>query len=306
MNSWGMCVLGMCLLAAPGFCQGNAADGATLAERFLQTTKDMAWKNVANHPIAFRTYHPQGLTLAGGKFYLSSVEVIDRKADKGMGHLFEMSPAGELLRETTVAEGAAYHPGGIDFDGRRIWMPVSTYHPEGASIVYTVDPETLQPREIFRFDDHLGAVAHFADKQILVGVNWGARRFYRWRTEDAGGEWKVTDPAHPESALNGNHYIDYQDMQRVPGTPYVLCAGLQHYAIGEGKLPAMNLGGIELVNAEEFRVYHQLPAPLRPAPMPAWTQNPFYVERSECGLRFYLIPEDQKSTIHVFEIETNK
>ena len=168
--------------------------------------------------------------------------------------------------------------------------------------MYTVDPETLEHREVFRFADHLGAVAHFPDKQVLVGVSWGSRRFYRWKTVQQDGHWTVPDPEHPLMKPNGSHYIDYQDMQRIPGTPYLLCAGVQGYSAPKSRLPGMRLGGIDLVHVDELCAHHQVPVPPRAPAWPAWTQNPFYVESADGGLRCYFVPADNRSTIHAFTI----
>ena len=301
MNRCLLCFVGMCVLAAATAAEtGNGM----LEPRFRQLRKDTPWRETAIHGINFATFHPQGMTAVGDRLFMSSVEVIDRKTAKGVGHLFEMSRTGALLRETTLGEGSIYHPGGIDFDGKRIWVPVAEYRPDSASIVYTVDPETLQSREVFRFKDHLGALSHFPEKNLLVAVTWGSRRFLRWKTAESGGEWTVPDPEHPDMVPNGSQYIDYQDMQRIPGTPWLLCGGLQTYALAGSKMPAMKLGGIDLVHVDELSARHQAPVPLRPAPFPAWTQNPFHVETTETGLRFFFVPEDQKSSLHVFEVDT--
>ena len=242
------------------------------------------------------------MTAVGDRFFLSSVEVVDREKGQGTGHLFEMNRTGALLRETTLGEGEMYHPGGIDYDGTNVWVSVGAYRPDSASIVYTVNPDTLQSREVFRFADHLGAVVHFPDKNLLVAVSWGSRHFYRWETVLQDGQWTVPDPEHPVMKPNGSHYIDYQDTQRIPGTPYLLCSGLQGYSLPEGKLSGIRLGGIDMVNVEELCAHHQVPVPVRPSLMPAWTQNPFYVELVNEGLRFFFIPEDNKSSMYVFEV----
>ena len=57
-----------------------------------------------------------------------------------------------------------------------------------------------------------------------------------------------------------------------------------------------------MVNVEELCAHHQVPVPVRPSLMPAWTQNPFYVELVNEGLRFFFIPEDNKSSMYVFEV----
>jgi len=284
----------------------SAGEGSTLEDSFRQVSKGTAWKPVATRKVGFRTYHPQGMTAVGDRFFLSSVEVVDRAADQGIGHLFEMDRTGVLLRETTLGEGEMYHPGGIDYDGINIWVSAGAYRPNSASIVYVVDPDTLQSREVFRFHDHLGAVSHFPDRNLLVAVTWGSRRFYRWKTVLQEGKWTVPDPGHPVMKPNGSHYIDYQDMQRVPGTSYSLCSGLQSYGQPGKRLFSLPLGGIDLVHVEELCAQHQVPAPLRAPAMPSWTRNPFYVESVNDVLRFFSIPEDNKSSIHVFEIEVGE
>ena len=277
-----------------------------LETRFRQVSKGTIWKETGQHKLNFNTHHPQGMTAVGERFFLSAVEVIDREQERGIGHLYEIGRRGTLLRETTLGEGEVYHPGGIDYDGTSIWVPVAAYRPDSASIVYAVSPDTLEIREVFRFKDHLGAIAHFPDKNILVAVSWGSRRFYRWETVLLDGTWIVPDPEHPKMQLNGNHYIDYQDMQRIPGTPWLLCSGLQTYAAPGKKLPSLRIGGIDLVNTDQLLAHHQVPVPTRPPAAPAWTQNPFYVETRGDTLCFFFIPEDNKSFIHMFEIDAKK
>ena len=217
------------LLIAAGLAAAD--ETATLEARFRQLSKGTVWQLVETQKVEFCTYHPQGMTAVGDRFFLSSVEVVDREKGQGTGHLFEMNRTGALLRETTLGEGEMYHPGGIDYDGTNVWVSVGAYRPDSASIVYTVNPDTLQSREVFRFADHLGAVVHFPDKNLLVAVSWGSRHFYRWETVLQDGQWTVPDPEHPVMKPNGSHYIDYQDTQRIPGTPYLLCSGLQGYSL---------------------------------------------------------------------------
>jgi len=302
VNTARYCVI-LQIVAAVG---AMADEGVSLEDAFCQLSKGTAWESAGTWDIGFRTYHPQGLTAVGDRFFLSSVEVIDRDAAQGTGHLFEMDRKGHLLREAALGEGEMYHPGGIDYDGTRIWVSVGAYRPNSVSIVYTIDPDSLQIREVFRFHDHLGAISHFPDRNLLVAVNWGSRRFYTWKTSLQEGHWTVPDPEHPAMKPNGNHYIDYQDMQRVPETPYLLCSGWALYGQPGKMLPALRLGGIDLVQVEELRAHHQVPVPVRPAVLPVWTQNPFYVESVDDGLRFFFIPEDNKSTLHAFEVKVRE
>ena len=41
----------------------------------------------------------------------------------------------------------------------------------------------MKATEVFRFDDHIGAIVHNTDDDTLHGVSWGSRRFYRWTLE---------------------------------------------------------------------------------------------------------------------------
>ncbi|HNY87318.1 MAG TPA: DUF6454 family protein [Candidatus Hydrogenedentes bacterium] len=286
---------------APLLLTAHLSAGQDLAAAFQALGKDAVWTEVSSRALEFPSFHPQGMAAVGDRLFLSSVEVLDREAGKGTGHLFEMDREGRKLREITLGEGALYHPGGMDHDGGRLWVSVGEYRPDSRSIVYTVDPATLESREVFRFADHLGAVAHLPEEGLLVGVSWGARRWYSWKTETRDGVVTVPDPDHPESRPNGNHYIDYQDMQRVPGTRWLLCAGLQQYTLPGGRLPALRLGGIDLVDTAGPVAVHQIPVPVRNAGAPAWTQNPFLVEMGPDGVRFLFVSGDDHSTLHVFE-----
>ena len=151
----------------------------------------------------------------GETLYVSAVEVIDRNAGRGIGHLFEIDMGGHLLADLRMGEGAIYHPGGIDYDGRSIWVPVAEYRPDSRSIVYRVDPQTMKAAEAFRVDDHIGAIVHNTDDRTLHGVSWGSRRFYRWTVEGVS----------KGRTLNSSHYVDYQDCKYVGGRQ-MMCTGV--------------------------------------------------------------------------------
>ena len=46
-----------------------------VADRVATLTRDSAWKPVMSVPIAFRTFHPQGMVKIGDTLFVSSVEV---------------------------------------------------------------------------------------------------------------------------------------------------------------------------------------------------------------------------------------
>src|SRR5215211_5269041 len=159
------------LLAAVAAALARQANRGGIAELVMQVTRDTKWTLAASIPVAFPTFHPQGMVRIGETFYVSSVEIrkptrrfpsavdgYDRDAGEGIGHLFKVDGSGRLLADLLLGEGSIYHPGGIDYDGRAIWVPVAEYRPNSRAIVYRVDPQTMKATEVFRFADHIGAV----------------------------------------------------------------------------------------------------------------------------------------------------
>ena len=262
-----------------------------VAARVLKLTRTSSWTLVRSVPIAFRTFHPQGMVKIGETLFVSSVEVIDREAGKGVGHLFKIDQAGNLLADQRLGDGAIYHPGGIDYDGRDIWVAVAEYRPDSRSIVYRVDPETMKATEVFRVADHIGAIVRDTEGGALHGVSWGSRRFYRWTLD--GRETRRT--------LNRSHYLDYQDCKSA-GRARMVCTGVTEIRQAPGAAP-FRLGGIELVNLADGRPLHQAPVLLWTADGLDMTHNPVWIEPSEAGLRAYFMPEDDRSTLYVYDVD---
>lgn len=292
----------------------GVADGAVVSERVKKLTRGIVWRQVAAVPIKFNTQHPQGLVKIGDVFYVSSVEIItptkrfaqlqdgyDRDTGAGAGHLFKFDQAGNLIAEVALGEGSIYHPGGIDYDGRSIWVPAAEYRPNSRAIVYRVDPATLKATEVFRYADHIGGLVRNLRDGTLHGVSWGSRRFYTW-TLDADGKVTNADAA-PEKlrVANPSGYIDYQDCKYLGGHE-ALCSGLNTYQMKKDG-PRFPLGGFEIVDLAANRAVFQIPVELWTESGLPMTQNPFWIESTPTGLRAYFMPEDEKSTLYVYEAD---
>jgi hypothetical protein len=263
---------------------------AIVAERVMTLTRSSSWTPVASIEIKFRTFHPQGMVKIGETLFVSSVEVIDRDAGKGIGHLFKLDMAGNLVSDLTLGEGAIYHPGGIDYDGHEIWLPLAEYRPDSRSIVYRVDPGTMKAVEAFRVADHIGAIVHDTDDHTLHGVSWGSRRFYSWTLRgDSRGR-----------TLNPSHYLDYQDCKFV-GHHRMLCTGVTDLRQARDAAP-FHLGGMDLVDLGDSRPLHQVPVLLWTAGGLDMTHNPVWIEPSAAGLRGYFMPEDDRSTLYIYDV----
>ena len=284
-----------CAVAAAGL----AAPQAGVAERVMKLTRESIWKPAGSIPVQFRTWHPQGLVRIADAFFVSSVEVRSRERGDGVGHLFKIDKTGRLLADLILGDGPIFHPGGIDYDGTNIWVPTAEYRPDSRSIVYRVDPATMQATEVFRFADHVGGVVHNTDDRTLHGVSWGSRRLYKW-TLGRGG--KVSNAGAPPEKLrvaNRSHYIDYQDCHYVGGRR-MLCSGLNNYRM-KADGPVFPLGGLELVDLKTDQPLFQVPVELWAPSGKPMAQNPFWVEASDAGLRAYFMPDDDKSTLFVFD-----
>ena len=208
----------------------------------------------------------------------------DRTPGKGIGHLFVMDKAGHLQKDITLGEGDMYHPGGIDFDGTNIWVPVAQYRPNSSAIIYRVEASTLGVHKQFEIPDHFGGI--LMDKQTghLVGNTWGSRRFAEWNLHgDQLATWE-----------NPNYFIDYQDCQYAANAK-MLCAGItnlpQNPTAG-GATATYELGGIALIDMTK----HNL---LRDVPFQKWstaghvaTRNPFKMTANGNHLTMRVAPDN--------------
>lgn len=289
------------LLAIFCFFQ-SLVQAQTLIDKIKKLRHNTEWQQVAAIPLLFPTHHPQGMVKIGDFFYMSSVEVQkpprNGEPGEGIGYLFKLDSTGKLLAQTTLGEGTMYHPGGIDYDGKQIWVPVAEYRPNSQSIIYKVDPTTLQSTEVLRFKEHIGGIVHNTDAHTLFGVSWGSRNFYEWKLNK---KTQVSNAnASPEELrmLNPSFYIDYQDCHYM-GKDLMLCSGLQRYTDGK---QSIRLGGFDLISLNDYRPIHQVPVRLwSPTGLPM-TNNPFWVESTAKGIKAYFVPDDDKaSTLFIYE-----
>ena len=66
---------------------------------------------------------------------------------------------------------------------------------------------------------------------------------------------------------------------------------------------AFRLGGIDLIDLRDGRPLHQVPVLLWTAAGLDMTHNPVWLESTAAGLRGYFMPEDEKSTIYVYDVD---
>jgi Family of unknown function (DUF6454) len=281
--------------------------------------KNAIWTHVGTVEMGWQTFHTQGLVKVGETFYVSAVEVIeatvrngtvtdalydfsiDRSTGMGRGWLFKFDAMGHLLGQIELTDGAKYHPGGIDYDGKYIWVTVAEYRPNSRSNIFRVDPDTLASELVFAEADHIGGIVHNAHRGTLHGVSWGSRRLYRWRVPPNGGSGVVSSRWVP----NPQFYIDYQDCH-YQGVEYMLCGGVGGYTTPLGNIA---FGGLDLVDLRTAHLEHQIPVNIfinegaGPNPGLALTHNAFWLEPLDNrSMRAYFMTEsDNQADLLVYE-----
>jgi hypothetical protein len=257
-----------------------------------QLDRGTEWNVVAEVPLDFDTHHPQGFARVGDKLFMSTVEVVeapvrepqpdgsDRTPGKGVGHLLVLSLDGELLDDVVVGEDIVYHPGGIDVDADgNVWVPVAEYRPDSNSIVYTVDSDTLEVTERFRFADHVGGIVRDPASGNLHGVSWGSRRLFTWTGK--GELQRTTD--------NPSHYVDFQDCAAA-GAGTAVCTGLTEFPVGEED--RFDLGGIAVVDLSSDSIGWEVPVTVGSPAGHVVTRNPVHLEVDGDTLRMLAAPDD--------------
>jgi Family of unknown function (DUF6454) len=283
-----------------------AASGARddpIVSALKQVTRATSWERVATIDLQFDAEHPQGMVKLGNRFLISSVEIIeptvpcpvpcdgyDRTPGRGVGHLFVVDSSGALVADIELGEGHMYHPGGIDYDGESLWVPVAQYRPNSTAIVYRVDPTSLAVEEVFRAPDHIGGVVRDRVDGHVHGVSWGSRRLYEWT---AHGNQLVRE-------LNVSHFIDYQDCDHLAFRK-MMCGGIAGLPAPAG--PQFELGGLALIDLRSREILHEVPVQrYSPVTSHVVTRNPVFLERTAGGLRLYAAPDDEEDgAILVYE-----
>ena len=266
-----------------------------LVQTFENVSRSTVWTRTATLDLDFETYHPQAMEVVGDRIYLSSVEIIeptvrypepvdgyDRTPGKGMGHLFVLDRDGQLLKDIVISDGNRYHPGGLDYDGEFLWLPVAEYRPNSSADIYRIDPTTYDVTKLFTVSDHIGGVVRDQETGHLVGQSWGSRRFYDWKV---GGKQKGF-------WLNENHFLDYQDCEYVASRK-ALCSGVTGLPAQPGAATGYELGGLVMIDLRDrHRILHEVPLQQWSTAGHVITRNPTDLDADGSHLTLYAAPDD--------------
>jgi Family of unknown function (DUF6454) len=276
---------------------GKPGKAGVLARDFTAVDRDTVWTLTRRLALTFPTFHTEGLAIVGNRIFLSAVEIIeptvkypephgryDRTPGKGVGHVFVIDRQGHLKRDIVLGHGNMYHPGGMDYDGHDVWVPVAQYRPNSSALLYRINAKTLAVHQQFRVKDHIGGIVHDRVTGRLVGNNWGSRRFYEWTL--SGDQRRAWD--------NPSHFVDYQDCQYV-ARGKMLCGGvtnLPQTPVAGGPAVTYELGGLALIDLTSRRILHEVPFQQWSTAGHVATRNPIKLVASGKRLRLWVAPDN--------------
>jgi hypothetical protein len=254
--------------------------------------------------------------------YNQTINGTDRTPGAGFAHMVIYDGHGRRVANATLTNPGdiEYHGGGIDYDGRYIWVTIAQYRPNSTATVARIDPLTLEQTRLFRTDDHNGRIVHDIITDDLVTLNWGARNATTWSLKGyPRGFTPLPGFTPPQRSLpNPSFYVDYQDCKflghhAVPNSliqiqtagdnnnsksirPVMLCGGV-------ATISTFNLGGLALVDLESMLPLWEIPVGLTSDLGASLTQNPVDAAVVDGKLRFYFLPDQHNSTLYVYQVE---
>jgi hypothetical protein len=132
--------------------------------------------------------HTQGLEIVDGKYYVTARQ---ENISPKRALLLRAESAGWTIWDITPplppGGGASLdHPGGMQSDGERLWIPVAQSVRHGRSVVRAFVLARLSadqpaaPDVEFPVADHIGAIAVNPGQRLVFGANWDTETVYVW------------------------------------------------------------------------------------------------------------------------------
>lgn len=315
-----------------------SSDGGKIVELFLKLRGSTEWKLVSKTPIEGDTGEPEGMVLVGDdRLFVSSgqwtvptekynktINGTDRSPGAGFTHLLLYDLEGRLLANSSLTKPGEieYHGGGLDYDGRYIWITLSQYRPNSTATITRIDPLTLKSERLFRTNDHNGGIVHDTVTDNLVTLSWGSRNATTWSLKRYPRGFAPLPGFTPPKrrVTNPSFFIDYQDCkflghQRVPQVfppssslwdriislgkqndrrPLMLCGGV-------ATVDGFNLGGLALVDTETMIPVWEVPIGLKSEKGTRLTQNPIEAQVVNGKLRVWFMPDQRESVLYIYE-----
>ena len=134
--------------------------------------------------------HTQGMEIAAGQYFVTARrdDVLPKQAlllrtgsTRTDWDVWDITPV-----DTVGGVMALDHPGGMQSDGRLLWVPLAESKRNGRSIIRVYSIAGLvagQPAKAefeFPVEDHIGAMAVSVDRRLVFGASWDTEKVYVW------------------------------------------------------------------------------------------------------------------------------
>jgi len=221
-------------------------------------------------------FHVQGLEVAAGRVWVTSVDPADRRAYL---HEFDRT-TGRLVRRLDITDGARFHPGGISLWDHSLWIPVSELRPNSSAVILEIDTETLRVRRKIYVADHLGCVA--VTGRTLVAGNWDSKMFYVVNLDAVARPRVIANPSQTR----------YQDMKFDDGR-----------LVASGYLTLWS-GAVDWLDWPSMQIRRTLRSGAVGPIRPFGRGGPFTGEGMAIrGRDLYVVPEDGPSRLFHFKLD---
>lgn len=271
------------------------------------------------------TFHPQGILLRNGEIllttvdpngggYLNSYEFSETKFDESTTR-FSLVPKEQVDLSQNV-NGLNYnHAGGIDTDGKDIWVPLAVYRKKGPSKILRIEKEekTIHIVEEQNVDDHLGTA--------IIDLKNQKARFFDWSTNcyslplnKVEDHYEIANKENVPMKKKSRSPWEYQDCKNLDGDGYALCGGKFGSITTRGELHLIHFNEddsfevvkairVPRVKAENGEVSdNSFDRPLSYNPMDV----KFYCDEAKSlqFARFFFVPYDNAdSRLFIFEVK---
>lgn len=150
--------------------------------------------------------HTQGMEVVDGKFLVTARRddirpkralLLRTKPAAVAWDVWDVTPLDEKGAPTSLD-----HPGGIQSDGTRLWIPLAESRRQGRSLIRAYQlrdlapGRSLQPVVEFAVADHIGALAVSVEHNSLLGASWDTEKIYVWNLQ--GELWRKLTAADLE------------------------------------------------------------------------------------------------------------
>lgn len=252
----------------------------------------------------YPTYHPQGVKVLGNDLYLSTVQ----GTLTGYGHIvkFQLDSAQAPRIATPISrltfdrgpKKRMIHPGGVDFDGDDLLVPLAEYDSSGPGAIMRVDLKNFGAYStVNTIKDHIGAIVR--DAEAIYVMNWDSKKTYAFDGVSA----------LPIAGAKGTGW-NYQDCKQVV-RGYALCSALQGKIVRKGEIHLLRFAqespfGVSIAHRIKVEKYNSDGSKGGSRPL---TNNAMdfsiisNVKTGEAtGLRFYFVPhDDSKTQLMIFD-----